>query len=361
MIPEEVTSILLFKLRYIGDVLLTTPAIRLLRQAYPDARITMVVNKGTEEVLRYNPHLNRILTIDRERVKESAFYNRWQYEWYFLNRLRKDRYDLSVDFASGDRAAFLSLLSGVPYRIGFGSRKGYRRWIFNRVIHCPPALHTVERNLLLLQKALGLETVDHRLELYTGKADEHQVTRWIMRNHLQGRNPVVVHPGARYRFKRWPNANWTRLADILQGELGVPVVFAGGQKDLEDIRSIVSRMQTQVYSLAGKTTILEMAALFKRATLFIGNDSGPGHLAAAVGAPVISLFGPTDPNVWRPWGREHVVISKQVSCSPCADTDCDKGKENCMERISVEDVLHSVCQFLEKPVPPQSIAWSNIE
>ena len=124
---QEINSILLFKLRYIGDVLMTTPAVRLLRQSYPDAHITMVVNKGTEDVIRHNPNIDRILTIDRDSVKKAPVYKRLYYNLQFLRKLRGMRYDISIDFASGDRATFLSLLSGVPYRIGFSSREGWRR------------------------------------------------------------------------------------------------------------------------------------------------------------------------------------------------------------------------------------------
>ncbi|MBI5407459.1 MAG: putative lipopolysaccharide heptosyltransferase III [Nitrospirae bacterium] len=358
--PEKVKSILLFKLRYAGDVLMTTPAIRLLRQGYPEARITMVVNKGTEDVLRHNPHLNQILTIDRELIENAPFYTRLPYEWRVLKMLRKGNYDLSVDFDSGERAAFLALLSRASLRVGLRYPRGLRRLIFNRQVRIKGPLHTVERNLMLIEKTLGLIRKDDRLELDTGPEEDRRMALWLRRHRLFGKDLVVIHPGARFWFKRWPAKKWASLMDILQGELGLSVIITGGGREMEDVRAILSKMKTPVFSLAGQTTILELAALVRKATLFIGNDSGPMHIAAAMGTPVIALFGPTDPSVWKPWGKGHVVISKQVPCSPCKVTHCDMGMENCMEQISIEDVLHTICQYLERPMLPREAVWSYL-
>lgn len=340
-------GILLTKLRYIGDVLLTTPAIRLIRQAYPEAHITMVVNKGTEDVLRYNPHLDRVLAIDYTFLKSVSFHKVLSYEWNFLQRLREFRYDLSVDFASGDRAAFMSLFSGVPCRIGFTSHEGFRRWIFNRQSEIFAPIHTVERSLLLLKQTLGLETDDKSLELYTGKEEEDYIMQLLQRHNLMGKRFVVIHPGAKFWFKRWPLERFAILTDILQKEMGLKVILTGGEQETEDIQFIISQMKTTGLSLAGRLTILQLAALYKRALLFIGNDSGPMHIAAASGTPVIALFGPTEPEIWGPWGGGHLTICKKVPCSPCSNRGCNLKPYNCMEQISVDEVLQGVYQCLD--------------
>lgn len=346
MTGEYFKNIILFKLRYIGDVLLTTPAIRLLRQAYPEAYIAMVVNRGTEDVLRHNPHLNHVYTVDRMILEKAPLYERLPHEWEIIKSLREKHYDISVDFDSGERGAYMSLLSGIALRIGFHYARGLRRMIFNRQIDIDRHLHTVERNLTLVERNLGLKPKDDALELYTGPDEEHRVTLLIESLSLGERIPVIVHPGARYISKKWPVERWGMLIDRIQGDLGYPVVITGGDKEMEDIRGIAFRMKTPVHSLAGQTSVLELAALFKRAALFIGNDSGPMHIAAAVGTPVIALFGPTDPMVWGPWGSRHTVLSKHLPCSPCKVTRCDRGKECCMEQIPLEDVLPAVCRYL---------------
>ncbi len=353
MNPQEVKSILLFKLRYMGDVLMTTPAIRLLRQSYPKASITMIVNKGTEDVLRYNPHLDQIVTIDREMVEKKPFYKRVPYEWKVLRDLRRGHYNISVDFDSGERGAYMALLSGIGIRIGFHYSKGFRRLIFTHQVHREGVSHTVERNLLLVEKTMGLVRTDDTLELYTGPEDDRRMALWLQRHQLSGKDFVIIQPGARFSSKLWPAEKWASLIDILQKDLRLHVVVTGGQKEIKYLQTIMSGIKARVLSLVGQTTVLELAVLLKKASLFIGTDSGPMHIAAAVGTPLIALFGPTDPLVWGPWGKGHYVISRYLPCSPCKYTHCNLGKESCMEQISIEDVLNAVCQHFERPLPLQ--------
>ncbi|MBM3862110.1 MAG: glycosyltransferase family 9 protein [Verrucomicrobia bacterium] len=284
-------NILLFKLRYIGDVLLTTPAIRLLRNTFPNADITMVVNKGTEDILRHNPHLNRVLTVDRANGT-----------WPLIRALRERRYDLSVDFFSGDRAAWLSLFSGAPERIGLVSNAGFRRFIYNRQVPWVPG-HAVHLYLFPVEHFLGLKVTDTSLELHVG-ADDDQFA------HRYGSGFVAIHMGARYPVNCWPRENWLELVN----RLAAPVMFVGAQKEATDAKWILQQTKTPAVSLAGQTTILQLAALLKRAALFIGHDSGPMHIATAMGTKVIALFGPqSDVPSWRPWGEGHTVLPTSSS------------------------------------------------
>ena len=352
---QDIRFIRLFKLRYIGDVLLTTPAIRLIRQSYPDAHITMVVNSGTKDVIRYNPHIDNIITIDRRMIEEADLYSRLQYEWNILKALREQPCDLSVDFDSGERAAYLSLLSNTRIRIGLRYSKGIRKLIFNRQVKINSRTHTVERNLMLVEQAIDLSRTDAILELYTSSEEEDYIDSWLHSNGLLHRDYVVVHPGARFWFKRWSIVKWAATIDLIQRELCMPVVISGGEKELDDVIAISSMMTTPVYSIAGRTSILDLAALLQKAALFIGNDSGPTHIAAASGTKVIALFGPTSPAVWRPWGDGHTVIYRQVECSPCGRIHCNLDKETCMEKISIAEVFSAVCQCLAERETANSI------
>lgn len=343
---QDIRFIRLYKLRYIGDVLLTTPAIRLIRQSYPDAHITMVVNSGTKDVIRYNPHIDNIITIDRRMIEDAGLYSRLQYEWNMVKALRAQPCDLSVDFDSGERAAFLSLLSNTRIRIGLRHPKGIRKLIFNRQVRINGRTHTVERNLMLVEQAFNLSRTDTMLELYTSSEEEDYIDSWLHSNGLLHKEYVVVHPGARYWFKRWSNEKWAGTIDLIQRELCIPVIISGGQKESDDVSAISSLMTTPVYSIAGRTGILDLAALLKKAALFIGNDSGPAHIAAASGTKVIALFGPTSPEVWRPWGDDHTVIYSQFDCSPCGRIHCDRGTESCMEKISISQVFSAVSRRL---------------
>jgi predicted lipopolysaccharide heptosyltransferase III len=328
---QTIRSILLFKLRYIGDVLLTTPAIRLLRSAYPSARMTMVVNLGTEDVLTHNPHLSEIVTIDRARIERANPAARIAYELSVLRQLRSKRADLAIDFDSGERAGFLSLLSGAALRVGFRRASGLRRWLYNRPVE-QVGTHTVERNLGLVRQALDLGAGDDRLELYTGPEDEQRIETWMRRAGLVSGQWILIHPGGRFQYKRWAPEKWAALVDRLHETVRLPVVLAGGEKERPDIEIIMARVKRQPLSLVGQTTVLEFAALCRRATLLIGNDSGPAHIAAAVGTRVVALFGFSDPAVWRPWGEGHVVVSNRPAAvtngertPPVRDVDCVEG------------------------------------
>ncbi|MEO5657275.1 MAG: putative lipopolysaccharide heptosyltransferase III [Nitrospiria bacterium] len=327
---DPVPALLLFKLRYIGDVLLTTPAIRALRRAYPSAEISMLVNKGTEDVLTHNPHLTRVLTIDRRKIERESPLTRLSYEWDMMTRLRALRCTITVDFDSGERAAYLALGSGARLRVGFHRSHGIRRLLYNRRIVTAKGLHTVERNLALVEQALGVKRDETDLELPTGAREEGSIGAWLERHRVVPGRYVVIHPGARFPHKRWPIEKWTQLASRVQEGLGLSVVIVGGEPEQGDANTISSTLRVPPHSLVGRTTVLELAALCRRAALFIGNDSGPSHIAAAAGTRVISLFGPTDPVLWRPWGPGHVVMIDQsarggAARPPCAFDGCQGG------------------------------------
>jgi predicted lipopolysaccharide heptosyltransferase III len=315
-VNRDYHGILLFKLRYIGDVLLTTPAVRLVRRSFPQAHITIVVNQGTEDVFRHNPHVTRVLTVDRAG---------WCNQLRLRRALRKQKYEVSVDFASGDRAAWLSLLSGVPLRVGLATPKGLRRLIHNRQLPIPqPMIHAVDLYLALAREAFDVETTDKALELHTGTDDEQFAASLLEKQRLAGRPFVALHVGGRYPFNRWPLENWARLAEVLPW----PAVFVGGAQDVSDVNTVLAQTKARTVSLAGQTTVLQLAALLRQAAVFVGNDSGPMHIAAAMGTRVVALFGSSDPVAWGPWGDGHVVIQ------------C--GSNQPMANIKVETVLAAV-------------------
>ena len=298
-------GLLLFKLRYIGDVLLTTPAIRLLRRSFPQADLTMVVNQSTEDVLRHNPHLDRVLTVDKAAG--------WRGQAHRLRELRRRRYDAAVDFASGDRAAWLAWAAGAPVRVGLAWPTGVRRFLFNRRMPYPqPTIHAVELCLALVREAFGVTTDDKSLELHTGPEDERFADEWLTHHGMTEGNFVIVHAGGRYPPNRWPQENWARLAETLP----LPVVFVGSAADVVDVGAVLGQTgaKERAQSAAGQTSVLQLAALARRAAACVGNDSGPMHIAAAMGTPVVGLFGPTsDPAAWGPWGDRHQLLPTSSS------------------------------------------------
>ncbi len=331
-------SFLLTKLRNVGDVLLTTPALRALRRTYPRAHITMVVRDGNEEILLHNPHIDRVLVWDRTQLRQRSSSRRLNYQWEFFKQLRDRRYDTAVDFASGDRAVILGWLAGASCRIGLAAPDAFRRFVLTKPVRIPGGLHTVDMFLSLLKEGLGVEANGRAPELHLGREDEEFARRCLERHQLVGQRLAFIHIGASNTTKLWPLDRWAAVADALQTARGLRVIFTGLKQEAEATRYVCSQMKSAALSLAGQTSVLQLAALLAKATLFIGNDSGPMHLAAAMGTRVVGLFGATDPVQWRPVCAHHVVVR--------ADRADELPGPEAMSAISVQATLEAVDQIL---------------
>jgi ADP-heptose:LPS heptosyltransferase len=160
---------------------------------------------------------------------------------------------------------------------------------------------------------------------------------------VRDRDLVLIHPGARWWFKAWPMERFAALADNIGEEFGAQVMIAGGPDDVASTEAIRRQMRYQAIPVAGETSILELAAVLRRCRLFVGNDNGPMHIAAAVGAPVVALFGPTNPAEWGPWGEKHAALYKGVDCRECwQKSACVRGEGNCLRQITVDEAMIAV-------------------
>ncbi|WP_447984337.1 putative lipopolysaccharide heptosyltransferase III [Nitrospira sp. Nam74] len=335
-------NLLIIKLRYIGDVLLATPVLRALRERFPDARLTMAVNRGTEDVIKWNPYLNDLIIVERDGLAGQI---------RLLHQLRRRRFDAVIDLTDGDRSALLTRASGAPVRIGFNEELRWRGMLYSTIVRSTPgSVHRLERDLAAL-RPLGIEPKASPLILRTSAEDEHQADRLlkdvgVMNGDGHIPRPLVLfHPGARYWFKSWPLERFSELADRLTDEHGCRILLGGGIRDVEAVRVIYGRAQSSPIVLAGRATLLQFAAVLKRCALFVGNDNGAMHMAAALGTPLVGLFGPSNPLEWGPRGQRMRVIYKELDCRRCFHPTCFRGEESCMRRISVDEVMAS-CRSL---------------
>jgi predicted lipopolysaccharide heptosyltransferase III len=334
-----VTNILVIKLRYIGDVLLATPVLAALRERFPSARVTMLVNAESEPVVRCNPHLDEVLAVDRRGLREQI---------RFVRALRRHRYDCVVDLTDGDRSALLTALSGAPVRVGFNWEHRWRGLLYSHVIRHRPELHRLERDLEAV-RALGFDPKLHPVMLRTSQQDEEEAVRLLASSGLdesERRTPLVMlHPGARYWFKAWPAERFAELAARLAAA-GCRMLVGGGHQDVAAAERIAEGAPTAVSIVAGRASLLQFAALLKRCALFIGNDNGAMHVAAAMGTPIVALFGPSNPAEWGPRASRVSVVYKGLDCRPCFHPTCDRGEQNCMRQISVDEVFAQASQLL---------------
>src|SRR2546427_1707127 len=329
-------NILVIKLRYIGDVLLATPVLHALRDRFPDTRLTMLVNRGTEDILKWNPDVNEVLTVDRGTPAAQL---------RLLGELRRRRFDCVLDLTDGDRSAILAKLSGAPVRIGFNEERRWRGLLYTSVVQANALTHRVARDLEAV-RALGMEPKASPLVLCTSSEDDKEVAKLLEQGGMEGgasagdtRPLVLLHPGARYWFKAWPAERFAELADRLTDDCGCRVLVGGDAHDKPVAERIRARARSAPTVLAGRTTLLQLAALLKRCAMFIGNDNGPMHIAAAMGTPVVALFGPSDPAIWGPRAERAEVLYKGLDCRRCFHPTCDRGEKSCMNQISVEEVL----------------------
>jgi predicted lipopolysaccharide heptosyltransferase III len=333
-------NILVIKLRYVGDVLLATPVLRALRERFPGASLTVAVNSGTDAVLMRNRDANEVLVVERGPLAS---------QWRFLRELRARRFDCVVDLSDGDRSAILARLSGAPVRIGFNEEHRWRGLLYTTIVRVGGGVaHRIEHDLEAL-RPLGIEPGTGWPVLHTSPQDDEQAERLLKEagvNLAAGRRLVMFQPGARYWFKAWPVERFAELADRLADAFGCTVLIGGDQREQAVADSIRKQARSGPVVLAGRTTLLQLASVLKRCALFVGNDNGPMHMAAALGVPVVALFGPSNPDEWGPRSRTVRVLYKGLDCRHCFHPTCERGEESCMRRISVDEVFDAAAQLL---------------
>ena len=336
-------NILIIKLRYIGDVLLATPTVRAIKAARPDARVTMMVNRGTEDVLTGNQDLDEIVVLDKGSLAAQS---------RLIAGLRSRRFDTVIDLTDGDRSAFLSWVSGAPVRIGFNDEHRWRGKYYTEVVQPVPAVqHRVDRDLEAL-KPLNIQAGSKDPQLWLTPEEMNSADQLLDQLGVQrSQSIMILQPGARYWFKAWPPERFAELADQLTSQYGCQVLIGGSNQDIDLAQQIQQKAKCNPINVAGSTTIKQFAAIAKKSALFVGNDSGAMHIASAVGTPVVALFGPSNPREWGPRGGPVEVLYKGLDCGTCYHTTCTRGEENCMKLIAVHEVSAAAQRLIQAGRP----------
>jgi heptosyltransferase-3 len=348
---KNVQRIGIFKMRNIGDVLMITPVLRALRETFPRAIITVIVNAGTEAMLAHNPHINEVIVYERG---AGSVIGR---ELGFLRELRRRRFDLTIGFTDGDRTAWCSFFSGARYRLGSAhyswNRFDPRRLIYNLPApSSPPPMHEVERHFYLLKQA-GLQlrtTTPGELCLVVPDDLRHWAEEQIA--PLRPARVVHIHPVARWLWKCWDNASMAAVIDWLQAERGARVVVTTGpvERERERAREIVALCRTEPLFFDGNLSLTQIAALSQATDGYFGVDTAPMHVAAAVGVPVVALFGPTNPQSWGPWAPRGRVLQAPCPCNEANRQVCDwNAVRACLASITVEQVQAAIEECILTP------------
>jgi len=349
---------LVIKLRHHGDVLLSSPVFSALQRHAPHIELDALVYADTAPMLQGHPCIRRVLCIDRG-WKALGPWGRARKEWALFAELRERGYDLIIHLTEHWRGAWLSRLLGTRWAVAPAVAGRGRLWrtSFTHFTRLALGRHMVECNLDALRRIGVYPGIEERsLLLEPGAQAVEKVASLLAAEGLNETGFVQIHPSSRWRFKCWPAESMARLIDQLQAS-GWRVVLTSAPDAAEAsmIEEIVKRIQRPVaVNLSGKLSLKELAALTAKARLFIGMDSAPMHIAAAVGTPALALFGPSGADLWGPWGvprqgRHRVVASDKHSCRPCGLDGCGGGKvSDCLVTLEVSRVWQAAREMLEE-------------
>ena len=341
---QDIHSILISRLRFLGDVILTTPAIRALRKNFPDAKIAYIVETPYNELLENNPNLDAVIVFDRRGLEKQGNFSRVVSQTKFLYSLRAEHFDLAIDLLGNPRSAWQTWFTGARVRVG-GDFRG-RKYLYTVRVQDDGRPKTAIDFHLQYLKAIGVTAHGTQTEVVTAKAEEKWVLSYFDLLGIDRRKRIVgIHVGATWPAKRWLPERFAQLCEKLIRRLGVEVVFTAGPGEEALVDKVRSLVTARTFS-PGVLSLHRLTALLKYLDLFISNDCGPMHLAPAVGTKTIGIFGPGEPEIWFPYDISlgHRVVHKEIDCSRCHRDLCEK--MDCMKSIQVDDVMAAVKESL---------------
>ena len=357
-ITKHPRRILVIRLDLIGDLVLSMTIVRALKHAYPDAAIDLLALPTSAKVVMGDPDLNEIITYDPNvwrRPKALIQLKNWSNAYNMLSHLHEHHYDVAVS-VFGKWAGILAAMSGAKRRVGFG-RESYPGFMTDNVRgrHWRSGDHKHEVDYCLgLARAAGAitSTADRIPQLYVDPLAQQQLEQLLEREGIVPEKPVIAcHVSSNNgQSKRWPIPYWAILIDKLIRGLNAQVILTGAPADMPLIECVTLQMQEKAFNLAGKTSLPQLVALLKRANLVISGDSGPMHIAAAIGTPLIAIHGPTDPALSGPISPMATILRSEIWCSPCYNAkdsaDCRFFTTQCMKNILPSYVYKVVLEKL---------------
>ena len=345
---QGIGRVLVTKLRHHGDVLLASPVFSVLKNHAPHLEVDALVYADTAAMLTGNPAISRVFCVDRS-WKSMGLASQAGEEWGLLRQLRSRNYDLLIHLSEHPRGAWLARLLGPRHGVAADYPR-VRAWWKKSFSHLSPLpkngrRHMVEQNLDLLRR-IGLQPgeSERKLCFVPGDEAERDVARMLGGLRLAPQGYVHLHPASRWQFKCWPAGKTADLIDKLQA-LGerVLVTAAPDAEELDLIARIRALAATPFADLSGKLTLKQLGAVSRNASLFIGVDSAPMHIASAMQTPVVALFGPSGEFNWGPWQVPHRVLASSHPCRPCGNDGCGGGKlSECLSVLHVSEVLQAV-------------------
>ena len=348
--PQGDQRILLIKLTSLGDVIHALPVASRLKTTFPRIKLFWVVEDRCASILEAHPLLEGVVVYPRKRIQALLARKAWGEAWREVGRLRRVlrdlRLDLSIDLQGLAKSGLMALLAGAPRRLGCTGLKEFSYWISQQVPE-GEGLHAVDRNLKVAE-FLGCPPgpPDFQLGL---RAEEKAWADDFLRIQglMEGKKIIGMQVGASLPQKCWPLEKWGGLLERLSSLEDVQVVLLGDAQDRERFQGKVPISGPGLIDSLGRLSLRHLAAVMERCRLVVGADTGPLHLAVALGVPVVGLYGPDDPRYTGPYGSFHRIHYRPPACSPCYKQPTCQGRYDCLQAIEPEEVLESIRTLLK--------------
>jgi ADP-heptose:LPS heptosyltransferase len=307
-----VKNILVIKLDAVGDMVYATPVFKLLKQKYPESKLTVFCRKSIEPLIKYDPCLNLITTN--------------------LNQLEK-KYDLIIDLRGDFQTLKYALFNPPTFRLDRGTIR-FR----NKLKGKHP--HELTTNAQIIEPIIKVDYTSLKPEIYFSDEDERLVNNYLKQNRIS--NFAVLHVGANRDLRKWSLKKFAELANYLKNQIQLEIIFVGSSEDMIDVQKVQNEISFKSFSIAGEFSWTAYAALVQKAKLFVGNESGPLHVAAAMQTPLVGLFGPGEANVFYPFGEKSTFVHHVLLCNPCDQINCVHLENTCMQRINLSEVINKI-------------------
>ena len=366
---KNIKKILVFKLEHIGDLILSTPVYREIKKAYPGSGLYVVTTENIEDTLENNPY------IDKHYKITPRFTHRFLHEMDYFQRLLLSiknimnlayilffvRPDVAISLRNDYKNIFLNYFSGARIRIGHAITP--YNYLLTHKVNYNGNMHEIKRNLELLEQ-IGIKTNNKNLELFPNKKNLIYAEKLFEKNSIKKNDFVVsMHIGGSGSLKWWPAERFVEVAEYLVKKHKAKIIILAKGKDEEEKANVIKNKFSNGIATSFDSSVMDKAAIIKKSSILICNDSGPMHISAAVRTPMIAMFGPGNYKYYKPLDKIHTVIYKNLPCSPCApfvqDEENDCPENVCMKLITMKEVIKEIDNKLNKFINLQSFNHSN--
>jgi len=331
--------ILVVTVNWLGDAVLTTPVFKALKDEFPSSYIGVMTPSRVKDVFEDNPSIDEVIIFD-EKITHKTLRDKLS----FISQLKAKKFDTALLIHRSATRTLICLLAGIKTRIGY--RRLKTACVLTKRIKPPSHLrHRQDQYLYLLEK-IGIPINDRNPSVFLDDRERKHSLDTVKPYLEASRYLIAINPSANWRLKRWPPQYFSQLADMLKGKLSCTIFLIGADKDRSVAESVQREMKQEAVNLCGKTSLKELKGILERMDLLLSADSGPTHLASALGIPSVVLFGPTSHEVTGPRGGKVKIVRKDIDCTtPCYQLDCPDNV--CMKGILPGEVFEEIKGILQ--------------